>query len=57
MFSSYDDERATQVGKHGDLSLPACEVLGEAGCAWPCRDVWEVNKAQLCGTRRNGSEE
>lgn len=57
MFSSYDDERATQVGKHGDLSLPPCEVLGEAGCAWPCRDVWEVNKAQLCGTRRNGSEE
>lgn len=52
MFLSYDEERATQVGKHSDLSLRMCEVWGKrAGLARPCRDVWEVNKARLCGTR------
>lgn len=47
MFSSYDDKRPTQAGKHKDLSLPVCVVWGEAGCAWPSRDVWKVNKARL----------
>lgn len=57
MFSSYDEMRPTQTGKHKDLSLHMCEVWGEAGCAWPSRETGEVNKARLCGTRENGSEE
>jgi len=56
-FSSYDEKRPTQAGKHTDLSLHMCEVWGKAGCAWPSRDVWEVNKVMLCGTRENGSKE
>lgn len=57
MFSSYDEKRATQAGKHKELPLHMCEVRGEAGCAWPSRDVWEVNKARLYGTRENDSDE
>lgn len=56
MFSSYDEERPTQTGKHKDLSLCMCEVWGEVGYAWPSRDAGEVNEARLCGTRENDSE-
>lgn len=46
MFSSYDEKRPTQVGKHKDLPLPVWGV-GEAGCAWPSRDVWEAEQGYM----------
>lgn len=57
MFSYYDKERSSQAGKHKDLPLHMCEVWGEAGCAWPSRDAREVNKARVCGSMENDSEE